>query len=126
MSDAAPLPARSLSPAAGIAVGLVAGLASGLLGIGGGLVVVPLLTASVGVATELVVAPSNLRWGPAAVLATAAIAGAWIGARAVAATRPRVLGVLMAVVLVIAAVRMSHLLEALLHRPEAAPFAGAG
>ena len=113
-----------------LAVGLAGGLASGLLGIGGGLVVVPLLaawlgmpikravgtslvvvalTGAVGVAAEGVVAPSNLRWTAAGVLAAGAMIGSWIGARAIARTPPRTLALMMAAVLVVAAARMAHL-----------------
>lgn len=115
---------------AALVVGLAGGLSSGLLGIGGGLVVVPLLaawlgmpikravgtslvvvalTGAVGVAAESLIAPSNLRWAAAGLLAAGAMLGSWIGARAIARTPPRTLAVMMALVLVVAAARMAHL-----------------
>lgn len=121
------------TPGFGLPVGVVAGVMSGLLGIGGGLIVVPILTgwlhvpikraigtsllavlvtASVGVVTETLVAPSNLHWRAAGVLAAAAVAGAWMGTRLLARIPSMLLARLMALVLVAAALRMSGLLDA--------------
>ena len=123
---------RGLAVRAGI--GALGGLAAGLLGIGGGLVVVPLLTAwlsvplkravgtsllvvlvtsVVGVGTECLVAPMNLHWGAALPLAAGALLGAVLGARLVARTAPRTLGILLAVLLVISALKMAGLFEAM-------------
>lgn len=84
-----------------VALGLVAGLASALFGIGGGLVVVPVLVALVrfpikaavgtsllaigavalvGVATEALVAPENIRVGVALALVAGSLLGARLGA----------------------------------------------
>ena len=135
-----------VSPALGLLVGALAGLLSGLLGIGGGLIVVPILsawlhmpikraigtsllavlvTASVGVVTEMIVAPDNLRWRAALVLAAAAVAGAWIGGRLLARMSALLVARLMAVVLAVAALRMSGLLDAAL-MPTTEPAWGAG
>ena len=112
-------------------LGGLAGLASGALGIGGGLVVVPLLsawlgmplkravgtslvavlaTALVAVLSETLVAPSNLRWSVGLVLSIMAVVGSWIGTRIVARIAPGRLAILMALMLLIAALRMSGLL----------------
>jgi len=129
--SAAPRTRLSLAEAA--VLGVVAGFASGTLGIGGGLVMVPLLTlwigtpikravgtsllgvlaiSTVAVATELVVAPANVRWVPAGLLAAGAVAGSWVGTRVIARTPPLLLARLMAAVLLVAALRMSGLLGA--------------
>lgn len=113
-------------------IGAAGGLAAGLLGIGGGLIVVPLLVAFVGVPlkravgtslvvvlvtsvlgvlTELVVAPDNLRWGAAIPLALGALAGAIAGARLVARTRARTLAMLLASLLLVAALEMIGLFD---------------
>jgi len=120
------------SPAVLLAVGALAGLAAGLLGIGGGLLVVPILgawlavplkravgtslltvlaTSTVSVVTESAVAPENLRWLEALSLAAGATLGAVLGAKVVARTPPRTLARLMAIVLVVAALRMAGLLD---------------
>jgi uncharacterized membrane protein YfcA len=130
---------------AGAGTGLLGGIASGLLGIGGGLVTVPILstalgvplkraigsslpavvaTALVAVATEALVARSNLAWREAALLAIGALAGAWLGARIVAASRARSIAFLMAAVLLLVALRMSGLLHGLLPAGSGAPLAG--
>src|SRR5262245_19159692 len=83
-------------------LGFVAGLASALFGIGGGLVVVPLLVlwarfpikvavgtsllaigviAAVGAATGALVSPQNLRVGIAALLAVGSLVGAPLGVK---------------------------------------------
>jgi uncharacterized membrane protein YfcA len=124
--------------AAGSVIGVVGGLAAGLLGIGGGLVVVPLLTAwmdvplkravgtsllvvlvtsAVGVATEALVAPQNLRWGAALPLAAGALAGAVLGAKLVARTAARTLALLLAALMLISAAKMAGAFEALAGLP---------
>ena len=111
-----------------LGVGVLGGLASGLLGIGGGLVVVPILgawlrvpikvavgtslltvltTSVVGVATEYLVAPQNLHGREAVALAAGAVLGSLLGARLIARTAPGLLAKLMAFVLVVAALRMA-------------------
>ena len=113
-------------------IGVVAGFAAGLLGIGGGLVMVPLLTlwlgapikravgtsllgvlaiSTVGVAAEVFVAPENIRWLFAGLLATGAVIGSVIGTRLIARTPPPLLARLMAALLVVAALKMSGVLE---------------
>lgn len=115
-------------------VGALGGLAAGMLGIGGGLLVVPLLgawlhvplkraigtslvvvlvTSIVSVATIALDAPGDLRWGAAAVLAAGAVLGAVVGARIVAATPPRALGILLGVLLVVSAAKMLGVFELL-------------
>ncbi len=138
-----------------LAIGATAGLASGMLGIGGGLVVVPLLagwlgvpvkravgtslvvvltTAVVAVAAETVVAPDNLRWTAAAWLASGALVGAFLGTRIVARTPARALALMLAALLLVAATRMAGVIPmargpgvaALPSVLEAAAHAGAG
>lgn len=144
MTDAGALPESATAhPAAAALVGALGGLAAGLLGIGGGLIVVPLLTAwmdvpvkravgtsllvvlvtsALGVLTESVVAPQNLRWAAALPLAIGALAGAIAGARLVARTTPRRLVLLLVGLLVLASLEMAGILEiAGLPRPVAEP-----
>jgi uncharacterized membrane protein YfcA len=111
-------------------IGLVGGLAAGLLGIGGGLVVVPLLTSfvgvplkraigtsllvvlvtsAVGVATETIVAPQNIQWLAALPLAIGAVLGAIAGAHLVARTPPRTLAVLLAILMIVSAAKLAGL-----------------
>jgi uncharacterized membrane protein YfcA len=91
-----------------IAIGAAAGLASGLLGVGGGTVMVPLLVALAGftqhrahatslaaivpiaaVAGVVFALDSDVEYGTAALLAAGALAGAPLGARAMAAAGER-------------------------------------
>lgn len=86
------------------AIGAAGGLASGLLGVGGGIVMVPLLVAAAGLgqreahATSLAAivpvalagaatfaAAGHIEGGPAILLAAGALAGAPVGARILAA-----------------------------------------
>jgi hypothetical protein len=128
-----PAPASTrLSAAEATVIGVVAGFASGALGIGGGLVMVPLLTLWIGapikraigtsllgvlaismvaVGTELVVAPANVRFVSAGLLAVGAACGSWIGTRVIARTPPPLLARLMAALLLVAALKMSGLVR---------------
>jgi uncharacterized membrane protein YfcA len=129
------------SVAAFLALGLAAGFASSFLGIGGGLVIVPVLTtllgyplkravgtslaaivavSAVGVATESIVKGENIHWATAAVLTAGALFGSWWGARLLARISPSALRWLLAATLAIAAVRMSGILAL---GPSEAPFA---
>lgn len=91
-----------------IAIGAGAGVASGLLGVGGGTVMVPLLVVLAGfsqhrahatslaaivpiaaVAAAVFAAGSDVEYGTAALLAAGALVGAPLGARAMAAIGER-------------------------------------
>jgi hypothetical protein len=123
---AAPGPAR---PGGGYAVavlaGVVAGIAGGLFGVGGGIVLIPLLTgifhltqhqahgtslAAIGataIASLLVYgAHSNVAWGTAALVAVASVVTARYGARFAARTSTRDLKRAFAIFLVLVAVRL--------------------
>lgn len=95
-------------------IGLVAGLASGLLGIGGGIVIVPMLAGWLGMplkralgtslaAIVAIVVPGaavhaalgHIDWGIALVLALGSVAGARVGARIALGTRERTLRLLV-------------------------------
>jgi uncharacterized membrane protein YfcA len=124
--------AASIGHGPGLLVGILAGFASGALGVGGGLIVVPMLsawlgvplkravgtslaavlvTAVVAVLAETLIAPWNLRWTIGATLALTAIMGAWLGARVLVwLSRDRLAG-LMALMLLAAALRMSGVLD---------------
>jgi len=113
--------------AAGVFLGLGAGFASAVFGIGGGLLLVPALTvlfrfpvkravgaslvaialiAAVGVAVERMHRPENLLWGPAMLLALGALAGSWAGSAALHRLPERVLRPIFALFLAAAAARM--------------------
>lgn len=115
---------------AALATGASAGLAAGLLGIGGGLVIVPLLSlwfatplkraigsslagvlviASAAVVTEWVVARHNQHLVIAALLAVGAVAGAWLGSGIVTRISVGRLQRLLALLLLLAALKMSGL-----------------
>lgn len=109
-----------------LAFGLIAGVASGLLGVGGGILLVPLLAAAgfeqhrahatslaaiVPIAlagTATFASQASVSWPAAAALAAGAVVGAPLGARAMAATGAR--GLRLAFGLVTAAVGLAMVL----------------
>jgi hypothetical protein len=116
--------ASRLTPAA-IAIGFAAGVASGLLGVGGGIVMVPGLVVALGAtqhqahATSLTaIVPIGLvgfgvfalhgevHYAIAALLVAGASIGAPFGARAMARIPERSLALVFAVVLVVAGIRL--------------------
>jgi uncharacterized membrane protein YfcA len=109
-----------------VAAGLVAGLFSGLFGVGGGIVVVPMLVALCAYPPKTAMATSlaailftavaaaashaqagNVHWGDAALIGLPAVAGAAIGAEIHQRTRPRRLVLAFAALLVAVAVRLA-------------------
>lgn len=113
-------------------IGAVAGLAAGALGIGGGLLLVPMLalllgvplkraigtsllgvvaTATVAVATEQLTYPANLHWAEAGLLATGAVLGAVLGVKVIARTPTPLLARLLAGLLFLGAFKMSGMLS---------------
>lgn len=108
-----------------LAVGIVAGFASGLLGIGGGVIVVPGLilllgldqynAAGTSVATIVVSASAALiafgtngsvDWATAAIIFIGSATGAWLGAQYLHRVPEHLLAGVFSVVLVISAIRM--------------------
>jgi uncharacterized membrane protein YfcA len=102
-----------------LAIGFAAGIASGLLGVGGGTVMVPLLVAVAAfsqhhahatslaaivpiasVAVVVFAAEGVVDYGTAALLAVGSVAGAPLGARLMAATGERFLGAAFGIFLV--------------------------
>src|SRR5262245_16622202 len=109
----------------GLLAGLLAGIAGGLFGVGGGIVLIPLLTgwfkttqhqahgtslAAIGataVASIVVYgAHSHVAWATALVVGLASAFAARFGARAAARTSPRGLTTIFAVFLVVVAIRL--------------------
>ncbi|HJR18693.1 MAG TPA: sulfite exporter TauE/SafE family protein [Actinomycetota bacterium] len=112
------------APAA-IAIGFAAGVASGLLGVGGGVILVPGLVAALGAsqhqahATSLAaIVPIGLvgfavfaldgrvNYAIAGLLVLGALVGAPVGARAMSRVPERPLAIAFAIVLVVAGVRL--------------------
>jgi uncharacterized protein len=121
-SLAAPRP-RGTSREAGLsrvlAVGLIGGATSGLLGVGGGIAMVPLLTLWLGRSQRdahalslaaiipvsvaglgVFAAEDRVHWPPAIALAAGAIVGARIGARALVGANDAVLSIFFGIFLV--------------------------
>lgn len=116
----------SASPSRAIALGLLAGILAGLLGIGGGLVIIPGLVLWLGLTqheasgTSLaaVVATSGsalisfgiegaVDWQAAALIAIGALVGVSIGARVIHRIPAKVLARTFSAVVLIAAIRMA-------------------
>lgn len=114
-----------------LALGLAAGFSSALFGIGGGLVMVPILTlvfgvpikravgtslaaivlvSAVGIAAEMIVRPQNIRWVSALALALGSLLGAQIGARILRGLPARTLRRVFAVFIALAGLKMLGLI----------------
>ena len=126
--DGAGRPGLTLAAALGlVALGLASGVLAGLLGVGGGIVIVPVLTLAFGLpvvlakgTSLLVIVPTavvgtlrNRRTGltaltPAAVVGAAGIASAWVAARISLDLDPRVSSALFAILLSLVAVRLAR------------------
>ena len=109
-----------------VAIGLAAGVLSGLFGIGGGVVIVPALAAfgrmpfptATGTSLAALLLPvgalgaweywkrSQLELGPAALVALGLLAGAWIGARVAGGLAPAAHQRAFAIFLALIAVRV--------------------
>jgi uncharacterized protein len=111
--------------ARGLAAGFVAGIAGGLFGVGGGLILIPILTGpfrltqhqahgtslavigATAIASIIVYgAHSNVAWGTAAVVALASVFTARYGARLAKRTSPKGLAQVFAAFLVLVAIRL--------------------
>jgi uncharacterized membrane protein YfcA len=128
--DAAPpdpraAPARTALLRRGAVLGLVAGFLSGLFGVGGGILIVPVLvlalhldqrlahgtslSAVIPIAVSGVVGfalDDSIDWTVALLLVVGAVGGAVIGTHALRLLSPRVLGLAFATLLVVTAVRL--------------------
>ena len=108
-----------------VAIGLAGGLAAGLLGVGGGIVIVPLLVANLKIAQRRAHAISlaaiipaalvgtavygeagELSWSAAGWLALGALVGAPLGVRALARRSDRELGIVFLLFSIVAGVRL--------------------
>jgi uncharacterized membrane protein YfcA len=108
-----------------LAVGVVAGFLSGLLGVGGGVIVVPGLVLLVGLDQYSAAATSgativlsasaalisfttngSVQWGTAAIIFVGSAVGAWVGSHYLHKVPEHVLAGVFSVVMMIAAVRM--------------------
>lgn len=115
-----------LRPITAAAIGLAAGVVSGLFGVGGGVIVVPALVMLLGFAqrnasgtsTATIVASSSaaliafvaegeVDWAAAALVFSGAGVGAWAGARFLGRVPERALGTVFAAVMVVAAARLA-------------------
>jgi uncharacterized protein len=111
------------TPAVFMGIGLAAGFVSGLLGIGGGLVMVPLLAGWIGMPLKralgtslLAIVPlvipgtvvhaalGHIDWAIVGVVTLGAVPGAWVGARLALGTRERTLRLLVGSFLLVVAV----------------------
>lgn len=127
-------PADTTAPAWAFALtGLAAGLVSGLLGVGGGIVMVPVFTAVLGMPLKRALGTSlavmiplvipgtmvhallgNIDWAVAAALVIGVMPGAWVGSRLALRTRDRTLRLavgsfLLVVAVVYGAVELAHI-----------------
>ena len=125
-ADASAAPAGTRAPAAKLALlGLGAGLYSGLLGLGGGFVIVPLLIRLFGFGTKRAIGTSlvaiailsvpgtithallgHIDWRLAIALSLTVIPGAWLGARVTAAASERHVRAAFAIMLAVVGVVM--------------------
>ncbi len=125
-ADAPAAPAGTRAPAAKLALlGLGAGLYSGLLGLGGGFVIVPLLIRLFGFGTKRAIGTSlvaiailsvpgtithallgHIDWRLAIALSLTVIPGAWLGARVTAAASERHVRAAFAIMLAVVGVVM--------------------
>lgn len=116
------------APAKLLAIGLLAGLLSSMLGVGGGIVMIPLLTmwlrvsftqavaassaaiiviAGAGVALEEIRSPQNIHWQFALMLALTSVGGVWFGQWLKPRLKERVIALVFAAVLVFSALKVA-------------------
>jgi uncharacterized membrane protein YfcA len=108
-----------------LAIGLVSGIASGLLGVGGGIVMVPAMTllaklpvqAAIGTSLAVIIPTAlsgvvkhhqqgNVNWEVALYISLTAIIGAWVGAWLVGQIPPAMLKRIFGGVLILVGIRM--------------------